>query len=142
MLEVAKSKPCSPESAPITYIESPAAPLAVENAAFDFVVCQQGLQFFPDRLAALSEMRRALKPGGQVAIAVWSQIDGNPFYAALHRALRESVPGDLADRLLAPFSGPDVKVLKNVIETAGFHEINVRSVTLPLTFEGGFFCSA
>jgi ubiquinone/menaquinone biosynthesis C-methylase UbiE len=40
-------------------------------------VCQQGLQFFPDRLAALSEMRRALKPGGQLAIAAWSHIEDN-----------------------------------------------------------------
>ena len=128
MLDVANSKPSSPDSAPITYIESPAAPLGVESAAFDFVVCQQGLQFFPDRLAALSEMRRALKPGGQLAIAAWSHIEDNAFYAALHAALRESFPGDLADRLLAPFSGPDTQVLKNTVEAAGFHE---------LIFEGG-----
>src|SRR5262249_44473551 len=70
MLDVANSKPSLPDSAPITYIESPAAPLGVESAAFDFVVCQQGLQFSPDRLAAVSEMRRALKPGGQLAIAI------------------------------------------------------------------------
>src|SRR6516164_6909588 len=107
------------------------------GSAFDFVVCQQGLQFFPDRLAALSEMRRALKPEGQLAIAAWSHIGDNPFYAALHAALCESVPGDLADRLLAPFSGPDAQVLKNTVEAAGFHEIRVRSVTLPLIFEGG-----
>jgi SAM-dependent methyltransferase len=103
----------------------------------DFVVCQQGLQFFPDRLAALSEMRRALKPGGgQLAIAAWSHIEDNAFYAALHAALRESVPGDLAGRLLAPFSWPDAQVLKNTLEAAGFHEIRVRSATLPLIFEG------
>src|SRR5262249_14554275 len=95
MLDVAKSKPSSPDSAPITYIESPAAPLGVESSAFDFVVCQQGLQFFPDRLAAVSEMRRALKPGGQLAIATGSRIEDNALYAALHAALRESVPGDL-----------------------------------------------
>jgi len=99
MLDVANSKPSLPDSAPITYIESPAAPLGVEGAAFDFVVCQQGLQFFPDRSAALSEMRRALKPGGQLAIATWSRIEDNALYAALHAALRESVPVDLADRL-------------------------------------------
>ena len=74
MLDVANSKPSLPEAAPITYIESPAAFLGVENAAFDFVVCQQGLQFFPDRLAALREMRRALKPRGQLAITAWSHI--------------------------------------------------------------------
>lgn len=138
MLDVANSKPPSPDSAPITYIESPAAPLGVESAAFDFVVCQQGLQFFPDRLAALSEMRRALKPdGGQLAIAAWSHIEDNAFYAALHAALRECVPGDLAARLLAPFSWPDAQVLKNTVEAAGFHEIRVRCATLPLIFEGG-----
>ena len=72
MLNVANSKSSAPESAPITYIESPAAPLRVESAAFDFVLCQQGVQFFPDRSAALTEMRRAIKPGGQLAIAAWS----------------------------------------------------------------------
>jgi len=137
MLDVANSKLSLPDAAPITYIESPAIPLGVESAAFDFVVCQQGLQFFPDRLAALREMRRALKPEGQLAISAWSHIEDNDFYAALHAALRESVPGDLADRLLAPFSWPDAQVLKNTVETAGFHEIRVRSATLPLIFEGG-----
>src|SRR5436190_18167337 len=137
MLDVANSKPSLPDAAPIIYIESPAAPLGVESAAFDCVVCQQGLQFFPDRLGALREMRRALKPGGQLATAAWSHIEGNAFYAALYAALRESVPGDLADRLLAPFSWPDAQVLKNTVEAAGFHEIRVRSTTLPLIFEGG-----
>jgi hypothetical protein len=61
----------------------------------------------------------------------------NAFYAALHAALRDSVPGDLADRLLAPLSWPDAQVLKNTVEAAGFHEIRVRSATLPLIFEGG-----
>jgi ubiquinone/menaquinone biosynthesis C-methylase UbiE len=136
MLDVANSKPSSPDSAPITYIESPAAPLGVESAAFDFVVCQQGLQFFTDRLAALSEMRRALKPG-QLAIAAWSPIEDNAFYAGLHAALRESVPADLADRLLAPFSWPDAQILKNTVEAAGFHEIRVRNATLPLISRAG-----
>ena len=93
MLEVANSKPSSPDSAPITYIEAPAAPLGVESAAFDFVVCQQGLQFFPDRLAALSELRRALKPGGgQLAIAAWSHIEDNAFYASSTRRCARVFP--------------------------------------------------
>ena len=71
------------------------------------------------------------------AIAAWSHIEVNAFYAALHAALRESVPGDLADRLLAPFSWPDAQVLKDTVEAAGFHEIRVRSAALPLIFEGG-----
>ena len=82
-------------------------------------------------------MRRAARARGQLAIATWSHIEDNAFYAALHAALRESVPGDLADRLLAPFSGPDAQVLKNTVEAAGFQEALVRTATLPLIFEGG-----
>jgi hypothetical protein len=72
-----------------------------------------------------------------LAIAAWSHILDNAFYAALHTALRESVPGDLADRLLAPFSWPDARVFKDTVEGAGFHEIRVRRAILPLIFEGG-----
>ena len=68
MLEIARAKPSMPGAAPIAYVESPAAPLTVESGSFDKVLCQQGLQFFPDRLAAVKEMRRALRPGGIAAI--------------------------------------------------------------------------
>jgi ubiquinone/menaquinone biosynthesis C-methylase UbiE len=137
MLDVANSKPPLPNAAPITYVESPAAPLAVESGSFDAVVCQQGLQFFPDRLAALGEMRRALKPRGLLSIAVWCRIEDNAIYAALHAALRDSVPVDLADRLLAPFSWPDPQVVQDTIAAAGFGEIRVRRAALPLSFESG-----
>lgn len=55
----------------------------------------------------------------------------------LHAALRDSVPGDLADRLLAPFSWQDAGVIKDTIEAAGFREIRVRRTALGLIFEGG-----
>lgn len=71
MLEVARSKPTTGEMAPITWVKSPAAPLNVASETFDVATCQHGLQFFPDRAAALAEIHRALKPGGRVAIAVW-----------------------------------------------------------------------
>jgi ubiquinone/menaquinone biosynthesis C-methylase UbiE len=137
MLDVARRKPALPDSAQITYVESPAAPLPVEDATFDVVLCQQGLQFFPDRSAALLEMRRALKPGGRAAIAVWSHIKANAIYDALHGALRETVPRDLSDRLLAPFSWPDPAVLKETIAATGFRNVSVRTAVAPLIFEQG-----
>ena len=71
MLELARSKIAAGPSAPIEYLECPADSLRVSDDAFDVVTCQQGLQFFPDRAAALVEMRRALRAGGKLGIAVW-----------------------------------------------------------------------
>ena len=105
MLDVAKSKPSLPNAAPITYIESPAAPLAVESALFDAVVCQQGLQFFPDRLAALGEMRRALKPRGApgdcrvVPYRGQRHLCGPPRGAARQRSRRSGRPSPGAIQL-------------------------------------------
>src|ERR1700737_5157987 len=69
MIAIARAKPQPAGAATIEYLVSPAAPLAVDDGAFDVVTCQQGLQFFPDRPAAIREMNRALKPGGRAAAA-------------------------------------------------------------------------
>lgn len=57
--------------------------LAVEDAQFDAAVCRLGLMFFTDPLRGLSEMRRALKPGGGVCTMVFSTPEANPCVAIL-----------------------------------------------------------
>ncbi len=51
-----------------------AGALPLSDAAFDLVLCQQGLQFFADKLGATREMRRVLAPGGRVALSVWQTL--------------------------------------------------------------------
>src|SRR5258707_15126778 len=53
MLDIARAKPVAAGAAQIEYVESPAAPLPAQHGTFDAVLCQQGLQFFPDRSGAL-----------------------------------------------------------------------------------------
>lgn len=48
------------------------------DAAFDVVYCQAGLQFFPDRPAALREMHRVLAGGGRMGLMVWRGIRHSP----------------------------------------------------------------
>jgi len=59
-------------AAPIEYVEASAAELPFQDGRFDAVLCQQGLQFFPERAAAVREMRRVLRRGGVAGIAVWA----------------------------------------------------------------------
>lgn len=137
MLDIARAKPSLNAAAPIEYVESPAAPLSAPTCVFDVVLCQQGLQFFPDRPGALREMKRVLKPGGRVVIAVWAAIERNPFYAAIHTALRATTTPELADLITAPFSWHSTAELKMVAEEAGFHDVQILTRSLPMVFEQG-----
>ena len=65
MIRVARSLP-APIGAPIEWLERSALDLRLEDASFDVVLCQQGLQFFPDKALALREMRRVLDHGGRL----------------------------------------------------------------------------
>jgi ubiquinone/menaquinone biosynthesis C-methylase UbiE len=137
MLTIAKQKPRSPEACEIHYVESPAAPLTAPGAAFDVVTCQQGLQFFPDRGAAIREMYRALRPGGRLVVAVWREIELQPSFAAIDAALRESMPAERAAPYGAPFKWPKADELASALKGQGFQEVTVQEHTLPLVYEGG-----
>jgi len=52
MLAVASARPAGPEWAPIEYRECPASAIVAGDDSFDVVLCQHGVQFFPDRAAA------------------------------------------------------------------------------------------
>lgn len=61
MLAVARSVP-APDGASIEWREGDATALDLSDSSFDLVICQQGLQFFPDREATASEVLRVLDP--------------------------------------------------------------------------------
>jgi ubiquinone/menaquinone biosynthesis C-methylase UbiE len=72
---VARSHPAGENAAPIDYAQADAAVLPFDADDFEVAVCQQGLQFFPARAAALVELRRVLKPDGSVAVATPKDIE-------------------------------------------------------------------
>ncbi len=137
MIAIARAKPPLARAATVEYRVSPAAPLEVDDEAFDVVTCQQGLQFFPDRAAAIKEMYRALKPGGRVVAAVWREIALQPAFAALDAALRESLPADQAEPYGGPFRWPSAEGLEAAFRDQGFTGVSVTQVRHPLIFEGG-----
>jgi ubiquinone/menaquinone biosynthesis C-methylase UbiE len=138
MLAVAIAKPPVRDGAPIEYREAPAERLPVEDGAFDVVACQQGLQFFPDRPGALAEMRRALRPGGRLGIAVWAESDSCPPFRALADAIEAVAGADPAERYRrGPWGFPDAERLGSLITNAGFDDVRVSRRALPVTFDGG-----
>jgi SAM-dependent methyltransferase len=124
-------------SASVVFGVSPAVPLDVADASVDAVTCQQGLQFFPDPGAALSEMRRCLRPKGRVAIAVWFGIDDCPLWAALEIGLAEQFGVEHAADIRRPFSWPGADALTAALAGSGFDDIRLSDHTVGMHFEGG-----
>jgi len=116
-----------------------AAALPFENAAFDVVLCQQGVQFFPDRVQALRDMRRVLGPGGRLAFTVWSAITDTPYFGALAHALGRHVSADAGSMARAPCALHDAQELHDLVASAGFQNVQVRptikTTWLPLPAE-------
>ncbi|WP_294609799.1 methyltransferase domain-containing protein [Roseovarius sp.] len=71
MLAAAARFAADADLADIAWVECDAADIPEQDSKFDVALCQQGLQFMPDKKGALAEMWRVLKPGGRLAITVW-----------------------------------------------------------------------
>lgn len=138
MLEIARSKTSFEASAPIEYLECSADSIDVPENGFDVVTCQQGLQFFPNRPAALAEMRRTLRPGGQLGVAVWCDIEDCPPFAALANALGQVLGTEAAEAYRSgPWGFGDSDSLGQLVTDSEFDNVRVRRHELPVAFEGG-----
>jgi SAM-dependent methyltransferase len=102
-----------------------------EGEQFDVVVCQQGLQFFPDKPAAAVQMRRALGTGGRLAVATWRPDDEIPFFREL-RSVAERHLGAIADQR---YSFGDGGRLEALLLEAGFRGVRLRTVSRTIRFD-------
>lgn len=133
MLAVARSQPAWPDSAPITYLEGSALDLPVADRSFDFATCHHGFQFFPDRAAAIRELYRALRPGGRVAIACWTELGRTPVFRTIRDSLHLHVSETAGQMMNSPFAIPGTE-LGDLLEAAGFASVVVECVELTASF--------
>ncbi|WGS21754.1 MULTISPECIES: methyltransferase domain-containing protein [unclassified Bradyrhizobium] len=96
-----------------------------DGEQFEIVVCQQGLQFFPDKPAAAAQMRRALAKGGRLAIATWRSDDEIPFVRELRRVAERHV-GAIVDQR---HGFGDAAPLEVLLRDAGFREVRLRTMS-------------
>ena len=122
MLRIAASKQ---ERLPIEYMHGSACGLPFESGSFDAVLCLQGLQYFPDRLKAMTDMRRVLRPGAPLIAMTWSEMKNCKGYLAMASALEHRHVDAAAMR--KPFSLSSSAELQSLAAQAGFRNFAVRT---------------
>jgi len=133
MLAVARSVPKT-GAASIEWLEGSALSLPFANNSFDLVLCQLGLQFFPDRPLALREMKRVLVASGRVALSVYGAIERTPAASAFARALDHSLGPDASRIKRAEHIFPLADEVGALMTREGFEHGTVSTVTKRITF--------
>lgn len=108
----------------IRWMRGDATKIPIAGGLFDAVICQQGLQFFPDKQAALHEMRRVLVRDGRLVLSVWRSIEQTPGFCVLQEALARRIGPELAT--LSPFGLGDGEAIRSLVTNAGFRDVRVR----------------
>lgn len=129
MLDVARAH-APGGGAAVEWRQGDVAALPSDDASFDVVLCQQGLQFFPDKPGALREMHRVLRPGGRLGVCVWCAVEQSPAHLAIAAALRRHVDADVARRFQAPFNFSDRDALAAAVQAAGFGDVDIQVDTV------------
>jgi ubiquinone/menaquinone biosynthesis C-methylase UbiE len=107
--------------------------LAEPDQAYDVVFCREGLMFALGPARAVAEIRRVLRPGGRLAVAVWGPRARNPWLSLVFDAVSAQLgtpvppPG-----IPGPFSLDDSDRLVRLLTNAGLVDTVVTEVAVPL----------
>ena len=106
---------------PVRWRQADAMALPFADGAFDAVVCQFGVMFFPEKGGAYAEVRRVLRSGGIFVFNVWDRIEENEFADTVTTALAALFPED-PPRFLArtPHGYHDPETIKRDLTAGGF----------------------
>lgn len=101
----------------------------------DLVFSRFGTMFFENPVAAMRNMRRALRLGGRFTMIVWRRIEDNPWLGAAKAIALEHLPQPGADARTCgpgPFSMADEDVVTAQMKAAGYSDIAFERVDAPV----------
>src|SRR5262252_8398654 len=88
----------------VIWQQADAMKLPFPDGAFDLIVCQFGVMFFPDRRASFNESFRVLTPGGTWKVVLW---DSYANTASAPAWIAAQTVGDMLGRDTHPLVNPD-----------------------------------
>jgi len=128
MLEVAQEKFQPGEL--IRFEQADATALQYANDSFDYVICQFGVMFFPDKKASHTDVLRVLKPGGTYLFTLWDSFEANTFAGAIHETITRLFPDDPPGFYKVPYGYHDADEIQSLTSAAGFPRVTVERAAL------------
>jgi SAM-dependent methyltransferase len=112
-----------------------AATYDLPPAGFDLAFTRFGVMFFADPVAAFSNIRRAMKPGGRLALAVFRPGTDNPWATASIAEIRHLVtpPAPPGPEEPGQFGWGDPARVRRILGGAGFRDVALTPLDLPIT---------
>jgi SAM-dependent methyltransferase len=123
MLDIAKAKFAAGER--VEFYQADATALPFEDGAFDAVVCQFGVMFFPDKTKSYREAYRVLASGGSYLFSVWDAHRYNPAYRIGQEEVTRRFPADPPPFFSVPFGYCAIDPIKDALADAGFTDLRV-----------------
>jgi ubiquinone/menaquinone biosynthesis C-methylase UbiE len=136
MLALARKR-CAGLTPAVEFVECPAHPLEISSDSIDFVVCQQGFQFFPDRRAAAQEIYRVLCDGGKTIATTWQPVVECQFFGTICNALNTIGEPELSNMMRVPFDAMPESELTDHFVSAGFANVRLERQEQDLVMGGG-----
>jgi SAM-dependent methyltransferase len=135
MVEVARRRGAELGLENVDYRVIDAERIDLDVASVDGVLCRSAFMLVADPVAALSETRRVLRPGGRLAMSVWGAAERNPWASIGGRILVER-------GLLPPpepgapgvFSMASEERTRALLGDAGFTDVRTDEVSVRFPF--------
>ncbi len=111
----------------VEWHQGDAADLPFDDSSFDTVVSQMALMFFPDRRAAIEQMRRVVRTGGSVAVLVPGRLETQPAFAPFVAMAAEMAGREAAALLGTYFACGDLEELTALFEAAALRVVEAST---------------
>jgi SAM-dependent methyltransferase len=107
--------------------------IAEPNESYDAVLCREGLMLVPDPARAAREIRRVMRPGGRVAIAVWGPRERNPWLSVMFDAISAQLGCPVPPTgIPGPFSLEHADTLTALLQDVELSDVSVTEIPVPL----------
>jgi len=135
MLSVARQRAAAEKLTNIAFLQADAQIHPFEPESFDIAIGRSSAMFFGDLVTAFTNIAHALRPGGRLVLTTWQPISENEWIREISGALAagRSLPGP-PPNARGPFALSDPARVREILETAGFRDVDLEPVTAGMWF--------